>query len=190
MKLSRLLTVLAVVIIIVFGMVLAAPTLLSTNAGKSFLLNRINSSIPGTISIKTLDLAWFGGQRVEGFAVNGPDGKQVLSLERLSTKASLLAMVLGNLHFSSTEVSGLRAQIIVDEEGTTSLQRALSTGQPSPGQKPASPSKNVIMPVAITGDLSLADCEVSITAPGIEPFSIKDIKSRLPLPKMSSCQWR
>jgi len=181
MKLSRLLSILAVVIFIGFGIVVAAPTLLSTDAGKSFLLNKINSNIPGKISIKTLKLAWFGGQLVEGIVISDPEGKQVLSIERLSTKATLLAMVSRNLHFSSTEVSGLRAEIIVDDSGTTSLQKTFSTPQPSPVPQLEPSSKNVIMPVAITGDLSLIDSEISITAPDIEPLLIKDIKSHLTL---------
>jgi hypothetical protein len=179
MKLSRLLLVLALIIIISCCTVLAAPTLLSTGAGKSFLLNKINSNIPGMISIKNLKLAWFSGQHVEGFAVSDLEGNQVLGAERLTTEATLLSMILGNLHFSSTEVSGLRAEIIVDEDGTTNLQTALTTAQQSPDRQPDSSSKNIIMPVAITGDLSLTDIKVSITAPDIEPLLIEDISSRL-----------
>jgi len=179
MKLSRALLILAVIIIIGCCMALAAPTLLSTGAGKSFLLNKINNNIPGTISIKTLKLGWFSGQHVEGFAVSDLVGKQVLSVERLTTEATLLSMVIGNLHFSSTEVSGLRAEITVDEDGNTNLQTALTTAQQGPARQPVSSSKNIIMPVAITGDLSLTDIKASITAPDIEPILIEDISSRL-----------
>jgi len=179
MKLSRLLSVLAVIIVIGLCTVLAAPTLLSTGAGKSFLLNRINSNIPGMISIRNLELGWFSGQRVEGFAVSDPGGNQVLSVERLTTEATLLSMVLGNLHFSSTEVSGFQAEIIVDEDGTTNLQTALTMAQQGPGRQQDSSSKNIIMPVAITGDISLTDSRASITAPHIEPLLIEDISSRL-----------
>ena len=57
-----------VVIIILLGvvLVLAAPTLLGTDFGRSRIAKAANNAIPGTVQIGSLHLSWFGGQSLGG----------------------------------------------------------------------------------------------------------------------------
>jgi hypothetical protein len=176
MKSSRLLlSLLLLLVILVCGIVLAAPSLLSTNFGKSILVNSINQRIPGSVGIESVSLSWFGGQRMLGITLNGPGNATILRLNRFATKATLMELIRGRLSFGRTEISGLRANIEIGADGVTNLEKSLVSSRPTPSGTPPKAATGVMLPVPLSGEILLDDSIITLTGEGIEPVTLQDI---------------
>ena len=176
MKISRSLLTLVLVLVTGCIFILAGPGLLSTNAGRSLIIGSLNKKIPGTVRIDSLKLSWFGGQQVQGVTVSDPDGQPVVTLGRLTTEASLLSLARGRLSFGRTEIAGLRAKIVVGPDGATNLKKALSAKKAE--KKNSQPSATgITIPVPLSGEMTLVDSSITLSAEGIDPIALQDVKA-------------
>ncbi|MEJ2688399.1 MAG: hypothetical protein P8130_00330 [Deltaproteobacteria bacterium] len=179
MKSSRLLFSLLLLLILICGLVLAAPSLLSTNFGTSLLVNSINKRIPGSVGVESMSLSWFGGQQLSGITLKGPADETVLRLKRFATDASLLSLARGRLSLGPTVISGLRADIEIGPDGVSNLEKSLLTSRAAPSPTPPKPpigKTGVMLPVPLTGDIVLEDSSVTLSGQGFEPVALADMR--------------
>src|SRR4051794_17668386 len=80
-KRGRWWKILLPVVLVLFLLVLLAPTILSTGMGKSILLGQINSRVPGKVTADSLSLGWFSGAKVRKLEFTDPQGKSVVVLD-------------------------------------------------------------------------------------------------------------
>ena len=70
-------------------LVVFAPALLSTAAGRSVVEGLFNSRVNGSISIGSLSLNWLSGQAVENISLRDEAGETVLSIRSMKNDRSL-----------------------------------------------------------------------------------------------------
>ncbi|CAG0952501.1 hypothetical protein PHYC_00276 [Phycisphaerales bacterium] len=123
-----------VVAAVVVGVVFL-PQIASSMA-PGIIQDKAKESITGTVSVGDVALSWGGPQRVEGVRLVGADGKEVARATVEST-AGLWGLIRGNLDLGEVTITGGKADIVRDEDGTTNLQKALA----APGAAGAKPKK-------------------------------------------------
>lgn len=159
--------------LILAGVVAAAPGLLSTTWVRSTALAWYNDTIPGEVAIEDLSLSWLGGQSLEQLVVRDAQGDQVLKLDSVTTDLSLLDALRRRLSLGRTEIRGLDADLQFGADGTTNLARALGGEPGAPGDETPAPV------VPVTGNMAFTDGRVVISAPGIEPVLLEDLRGAL-----------
>lgn len=105
-------------------MVAMLPTLLSTEWGKSQLLNIVNKQIPGSITAKEINLSWFGKQAITDVTLKDPTGSPILNFQELRTNSSLITLLLNGLK-GNAHLTSLNASLIEIQPGITNLHQAL-----------------------------------------------------------------
>ncbi len=143
--LRRLIVAGVLLLIVLVVLVLLVPTLLSTGAGKRFVLGVVNDQITGEVDADGLSVGWLSGQSLTGVVVRDGDGAEVARVGRVElADASLLSLVRGELSLGELQIESVTADIVGYEDGTTNLQRALAgqgvsstpSGTASPGKSP------------------------------------------------------
>lgn len=181
MQLRRFLWLIVALVVLLVGLVVGAPTILSSNPGRNFLVRVINGRISGNLEIRSLSFAWFSGQSAEGIKLKGRYNEGVLDIERFSTEASLWKLVTGNYDLGHTEVVHFNGRLIADAAGVTNLEQSLEPPQkprreapgPPPGRPPLERPEAIRVPFPLAGDLELKDATVRLEAPGIDPVFVR-----------------
>lgn len=149
---SHLLKLILILLILCGLFIALLPTIASTQWGNRQVEKWINSTIPGNIEIRRLDLHWGKGQVLEGILLKDPDGQSVLGIEKFSTDATLWQLLRKRTHLGLTQVQDFNAAIVTDEKGWTNLQRALGI-PPSNDIPPLAPSTIILSDVNADLDL-------------------------------------
>lgn len=164
--------------VLLLVLVAFTPAILSTGWGSARVQNIADDAIPGSIVIDDLSLSWFGSQQLRGVVLNDPEGKPVAEVGRLSTELSLWDAIWGDLDLGETKIIELDADIVVDEEGVTNIDRALGLEK-----KPEEPEQPTQIPPSLKLHATLTDANVKITAPatGADPVYIHDVNGEVTL---------
>lgn len=162
---SRLIKCFILFVLISSSLLALFPTFVSTKWGSKQVMQWINHAIPGTLDIRTLDLNWSEGQTLEGIVLKDPQGQTVLSMEKLSTEATLWQLFRKNTQLGFTQIQDLNASIETDETGLTNLQQAL--GISNKVAYPFSSSEIVLSHVNAEIDLFAAHHPLSIWVKGL-----------------------
>ena len=95
---------------ILFLVILAAlPTILSSNWGKEQLISYISASSGGSVKIKSIDLNWFGKQKIEDLTISVPDYH--LDVASISAPKGLASFLFRGLSFSEVIVDSPQCKI-------------------------------------------------------------------------------
>ena len=167
------------IVVVLVLLVALAPTLISS-MGKGAVVSQIDGLIKGSVKIDALSLSWFGGQSLGGVELIDPEGKTVAKVGTVSTDLSLLSAVRGNLDLGQVAITGLRADLVVDEANQMNLLRAIEMVNPSPPSE--EPAK---VPTTLAMDAKLSDAVVTLTAPGIEKVEFNDLTLGAKLPSIN-----
>lgn len=167
------------ILVVLALLVLLAPTLISS-MGKGAVVAQVNGLIKGSVKIDSLSLSWFGGQKITGLELIDPEGKTVATLDGVSTDLSLLSAVRGNLDLGQVAITGLQADLVVDDENRVNLLRAVEMVNPSPPSD--EPAK---VPPTLAMDARLTDAVVTLTAPGIEKVELNKLTLAAKLPSIA-----
>ncbi|MCE9590846.1 MAG: hypothetical protein K8S99_10015 [Planctomycetes bacterium] len=148
--------VLVVLLAVLFALV---PRLLSTSAGRAYILSKVNGGIAGRVKVDSLSLAWGSGQTVTGFELLDPDGATVLTAKTIELPdASLWSFLTGSRAVGLVRVNDPRLTLVQDTRGLN-LARAIAgpgAAQPRP-PKPATPAATqpAAAPISIPANLAL-----------------------------------
>lgn len=141
------------------------PTVASTQSGKHFLLDLVNSMIPGEIRAEKLELAWTRSSEIKNLELYDVHGTKLVQASDVHIENSLWNLLTDSNPEPLINLKNLSATLIADEEGITNIQRALST---EAAQKPAG---KLLEPIFIenaevTSEV-LSQCQrIKITAKG------------------------
>ncbi|HSH40996.1 MAG TPA: hypothetical protein VK973_02595, partial [Arenicellales bacterium] len=160
--------IIAGLLLAIVALVAAAPSLLSSPAVRGPLLGWYNDAIPGEIEVSNVSLSWFGGQTIQGVVVRDAQGQTALRLDELSTDLSLFGALRRQFTVGRTVVRGLDIDLRFTEDGGNNLAAAFGAGTEA-GESAGGPL------VPVTGNMSLVDSRVTITAPGIEPIVLEEL---------------
>lgn len=103
------------------------PSISSTQSGKHFLLNLVNSMIPGEIRAEKLELAWSHSSQVKNLELYDVQGTKLAQASEVHIDNSLWNLLTDSNPEPLINLKNLNATVIADEEGITNIQRALSS---------------------------------------------------------------
>ncbi len=90
---KRLVRLAVCFLLLVFGSIALAPTLLSTGWGKKILIAKLEKSYPYAISIDKLRLGWISSQQFAGVKVYEKNGRFSFQCDEISSSASLMKIL-------------------------------------------------------------------------------------------------
>lgn len=128
---SSLIKTVSVFIVTLMLFLIGLPYLLSTNLGTSLITSAANKYIPGKMSIGDIDLSWFGSQKVRNVALYDTKDNIVVACDDISLDDSLFGLIFHGLHQAKGHLKGLRAEIVQDKYGNSTLVEALSSQAPA-----------------------------------------------------------
>jgi hypothetical protein len=175
-----------VILSIIVGLLLL-PTILSMGIGRSIVESQASNYIAGRLTLDSLSLGWFSGQRITGVKLYDPDGKLVASANEISTQLTLLKAATGNLKLGETAVSGVKVDLVRDASGETNLDRAIAgKGPKKEKEKTKEPKKSTgektQIPNSLAVNLKLSDVNVTVTEPGKPPVAIQGMSAVIDMP--------
>jgi hypothetical protein len=97
--------------------VLSLPWFLSTPAGLKASTSLANASIPGTVSVSSINLGWRKPVHITDVKVSDAKGVEVLSVQSIESEADLWSLVTGKSGLGNTTVQGLRVDLARDDTG-------------------------------------------------------------------------
>ncbi|MEY5060629.1 MAG: hypothetical protein RIS45_550 [Planctomycetota bacterium] len=156
MRRKKILIALTTTLALIALLVILAPTLLSGYV-RGVIEQETAKLVNGTVAVRSVDLGWFGGQKVEGFAIDGgPEaGRIEMSAE---VREGLLALVRGS--DISLRLTG-SSQTSLDAEGRLGLAKL---GRPA--------AEGGASSTAGPGETPLGTRRLTVTLEGID-FSAK-----------------
>jgi hypothetical protein len=182
-------------------LVVLLPTLLSTGPGTAWLLDRVNATIPGTITADDLTLGWLGNQQLEQARLTDNDGSFVASIGTLQ----LPDMPLWSLLWRSPDIGAMRVEqfrldLVKNFGQPSNLQRALGlesdednaevarissnksfnefvitpvNDPPSQlAETPARTLKTLSLPYDLSVEATFKEVAISISGDGIQPTTL------------------
>ncbi len=109
-------------------LVAGLPTLVSSGAGTSRVVDAINQRLPGRVEIDDMRLAWLKGQSLQGVRLYDPAGDVVGSIDAVRLEdAGLIGLLRGTRDLGIVVIEGVALSIVEDERGRTNLDEALGT---------------------------------------------------------------
>lgn len=121
----RLVLVAAGLLTLLLLLAAAAPFALSTPAGRGLVLSLANARLAGTIDVQSLSLSWFGLNELRELRVLDPQGREVLSVARVSLSRTLLGLATGPYTLGQAAIDSPRATLYLDANNDISLVQAL-----------------------------------------------------------------
>ncbi|MBN1816976.1 MAG: hypothetical protein JW828_06420 [Sedimentisphaerales bacterium] len=154
------------------------PVLISSTAGKRFVLGKVGAALEATVDADSLSMSWFDGITLSGLHFIDKIGKTKVSVQRLSIKPVYLALLRGKVLLAETTIDTPRAQFHL----TPAVPQEKSNAPGVVGPAPAP----VALPIGMAGfDLNVTDGEVSILvekeAGQSQSVTFGDIQSKLAL---------
>src|SRR4051812_7032238 len=122
MRRFRWLLIAGGVLVLLFLLVVLAPTLASMGWAKSIILGKVNDQLNGTLVAKEWDLNWFGGLELSEVRLYDKHKVQLLEMKRLKTELSVWDVVFGDMYnLGKTKVEGLAFSFEQYKDGSTNF---------------------------------------------------------------------
>lgn len=177
----------AILILLVLGFLLiflVLPVYLSSDAGKSFVVNKINNSIDGQVTIKGLSMSWFKGISLEEFSFVDNAGRTKVNVRQIKTKPIYTSLLTGNVAFGKTLIDTPDVIISLAEVAKTDIAAAdvAMEDKPLPPSAPIAMAKTKKTAGLERIDLEVRSGNVTINQPtrGME-LQIRNIESKVDL---------
>ena len=170
-----------ILILLVVGFLLIffiLPAYLSSDAGKSFVVGKINNAIDGQVTIKGLSMSWFKGISLEEFSFVNNDGSTKVNVKQIKTKPVYLSLLSGNVAFGKTLIDAPDVIVSIADVAKADVIKA-DTASPPPVPVPVK-EKQIASLERL--DLEVRGGNVTINQPtrGME-LQIRNIESKVDL---------
>ena len=185
----KILIALSVIVLVVVGLLVAAPAILSAFAG-GFIAGAVNSGIAGSVGVSKVSLSWTGPQKIGSIVLNDPSGQRVGEMSA-RVDAGLLALAAGSRDLGLIRIRGL-LDLRHEKDGTLNLSAAMAgTGKgkgpskpitvPPGGSPPTTPSTpaEIRVPKSLALQIDASELELQYTPRGAKatPVGFKTTKA-------------
>ncbi|WP_420420574.1 hypothetical protein [Simkania sp.] len=162
-----LIIVLAAIVCLVGLLILFLPSMLSSNAGKNFLIHRIQQNTKATVQISDVSLSWTKPQKIEGFHYE-KKGDVVFIFESLTLDTSFWNLLFRKGSLGETTL--VKPQLILATNHALSSPN-VSNGSSNKKRKKKNPSvwKN------LSGQVTLEDGLFAVQKAGKDLIRIDDV---------------
>ncbi|MHC4959289.1 MAG: hypothetical protein ACYTGN_13045 [Planctomycetota bacterium] len=184
--LRRTLIGLGLLLALAFVVAALVPAWLSSDSGRTWLLERVSAEIPGRLTAAGLQLAWGGGQRIDSLVLEDADGATVVRVRSIDTEVTLGQLVRGEFGTGRVVIEGLELDLVLDEEGRLNLAGAVA----APDEEEAEPvdleevlrETTIELPPGLKVDVELVDARVALRGPALDkPLAWNDVAGTLKL---------
>lgn len=126
---------LAGTLLLILGVVFL-PQILSSKAGRKFVVNAITSRTRSEVTLATFKTSWFGGTQVTFLNIKDSMGRRI-GCKSLTCQAGLWKLLRNNFQLGDTTVEGLHLDWVVDDgRGNGTGAQINSWTNTPPGQLP------------------------------------------------------
>lgn len=170
----RVLATVAAVLGLLFVVVLLLPTILSLPPVRIRLFRQIGAQSGITLAADSCSFSWFGGQRLGGFRFMQPGGPAV-SARDITVSAGLVRLLSSRRDLGTIEITGLDVAATLPARPAAPDGR--KPGTPSPPHPPPAPPPSAPQPLPgdLRAKLLVRNGKATISAPGVNPFVVKDL---------------
>jgi hypothetical protein len=145
-------------LLLIIILVVAAPSIAGALA-PGMVASRSSSYMSGRATLQSASFAWGGPQQLRGLKIIDTADREVASVRALNVQTGLVGLISGGLDLGVITVTGLRADVVREADGTTNLQRLA----PAPGPAPAKPAASPALPANLRASLVVEDASASFT---------------------------
>jgi hypothetical protein len=150
-------------VLLLILLVVLAPTIAGSFA-PGLIEKQANAQITGTVRVKDASFGWLGPQRIEGLELRSKDG-QVVAAASAEVDKGLFGFIRGNLDLGTVTLSGVKATVVKQPDGTTNLQDAVTPRQPAkPG--PAKDAGEVRIPDSLRAHVVSRNMQITFIDTG------------------------
>ena len=135
------------VLVIMLVVFLLLPVWLSNEQGRTFVLQRFNRDLPGTLDIKRWSVSWWHGVEIEDLSLTLPDGRQVVTCSHIQTELTLWSLLRGSYDVGNTNIPGAKIRITKYADGMTDIGRLF----PAVTGKGPNPLRSLRGAIQVTG---------------------------------------
>jgi hypothetical protein len=179
----------AVLLVLVILLVLAAPTIISSSAGRSILVDQVNKHLNGKLAIASMSMGWFTGVKIDGLHLLDASGSQIAELDHLAVPMPLWKVLTGNYALGEVPIDGLDIDARYDAAGKLNFSElakpADSSKSASTESTSSSSSKSSKLP-NLSGHLKLTRSRITISRPSAPTVYVTDINGDLAIPDINS----
>jgi hypothetical protein len=141
------------VVVLLFLLVVLAPTLASMGWAKSIILGKVNDQLNGSLVAKDWDLNWFGGLELSEVRLYDKNKVQLAEMKRLKTELSVWDVVFGDMYnLGKTKVEGLAVNFKRFGDGTTNFS---DLAKKTTVKKPGGEEETVVVVPDIKGEFDI-----------------------------------
>lgn len=180
------LIVLAALVVVLAGV---APMIAASGFGLGKITGAINGRIAGSVQIGEAGFGWFSAQTLSDVKLLDPQGKAVITFDKLHIDATLWSLATGGRDFGRIELTGLRGDIVADESGSNNLLDAVAMREDDNQEdaddeddKPDEPGKPFQLPG--TFELIVSKANLSVTQPGSPAVELTDLSVNVAAPRI------
>jgi hypothetical protein len=160
--LRRIVIGLSVVVVLLIGLVVLLPTIVSLSPVRSMVMSQVSGYLDGRAEVESWSIGWFSPLSVQGLRVYDNDNAMVLDISKLQTEATLGSLVRGNLDLGKTRAAIDATKVIIYPDGTTNLHRIarLTDAEPKPRKEETEssiPDVKVDLTLQLTAGVQLLD---------------------------------
>ncbi len=125
--LKLLISILAISLILTIVLLLALPTLLSSDFARGNITAYLSKDLKRPVSINTLSFSWGKGISLSGLTIKDKDQKPFLDLNELKLIISWLSLLAGKIDIDDLTINGIDLTLIRDKSGKTNISDILGT---------------------------------------------------------------
>ena len=133
--------VVGIILVLLIGLLLTLPTIISSGAGRSIVVSHVNEHLNGRLQVNDWSFGWATGIRLDGLIIDDASGRQILQLRHFSTGLTLLDALRGKFDLGKTEVEGLDILVSREADGALNWTHLAKTDSVGSGQKPSAPAE-------------------------------------------------
>ncbi|MEM1213482.1 MAG: hypothetical protein AAGI68_14435 [Planctomycetota bacterium] len=148
-----------VLVLLLAGLVLALPLVVSSGWGTQRVLAVVNDAVPGTVEVDDLKVGWLSPIEVEGLRYRDEDGVERVSADRLLVESRPID-VLGGLDLGTVRVSGVKAEVVREADEDSADDSEAEDEDADEASEP------VAWPEGLRARVVVEDATVRLVSPG------------------------
>lgn len=183
---QRILWTLSILAAILVALIVATPTMLSTQMGNRILLHHLNQSMEGRLTAGHIAIRWGPRQSAREIRLYDPQGMVLFECASLTVDASLWSLLWGSRDLGKVEIAHPQAYVVLHENGYTNWSHTVPHA-PQPVTMlragPALPPVRKQVPFTpYTGTFIVVSGQATLALPHRPPVEIETLHGLLDIP--------